>query len=271
MADFWSTDWLTRSPMFAPLRETGALLPDMGWPDTGILDAMADDCGRRVVNANGERIRFVVQDARPARFEDKFEPAAFLRGEVPVRRFSWHDLLNAIVWMTFPTAKAALNARHFHALSRREGSRRSREEDALTLFDEEGVIVLSTDPDLLQMVRDFRWRELFWERRDSVRQKMRFLLFGHALYEKATRPYVGMTGRALLFEVSGAVPALEREALTREADRIAALRIWDSTQLCDGKELSPLPVLGVPGWWQDNEQEGFYANTGYFRPGRTKR
>ena len=35
-----------------------------------------------------------------------------------------------------------------------------------------------------------------------------------------------------------------------------------------GRELSPLPVLGVPGWWDGNEQEEFYDNTGYFRPGR---
>ncbi|MGH9202624.1 MAG: DUF3025 domain-containing protein, partial [Vicinamibacterales bacterium] len=145
MVAFWNTDWLTRSPMFAPLREVGELLPQVGWPDTGILDAMADDCGWRVVNANGVRIRFVAQDARPERFEEKFEPAAFLRGEVAVRRFNWHDVFNALVWMAFPTAKAALNARHFNALSARQGSRRSPEEDALTLFDEDGVIVVSSD------------------------------------------------------------------------------------------------------------------------------
>jgi hypothetical protein len=38
--------------------------------------------------------------------------------------------------------------------------------------------------------------------------------------------------------------------------------------LSHGRELSPLPVLGVPGWWGGNEQENFYENTDYFRPGR---
>ena len=33
-------------------------------------------------------------------------------------------------------------------------------------------------------------------------------------------------------------------------------------------ELAPLPVLGVPGWWPDNEAQGFYDNSDYFRPGR---
>jgi hypothetical protein len=29
-------------------------------------------------------------------------------------------------------------------------------------------------------------------------------------------------------------------------------------------------VLGVPGWWQDNERGDFYENSDYFRPGRKK-
>ena len=34
------------------------------------------------------------------------------------------------------------------------------------------------------------------------------------------------------------------------------------------RELSPLPVLGIPGWWPDNERADFYDNTDYFRSGR---
>ena len=33
--------------------------------------------------------------------------------------------------------------------------------------------------------------------------------------------------------------------------------------------LTPLPVLGVPGWWPDNADPGFYADTSVFRPKRT--
>jgi hypothetical protein len=80
-----------------------------------------------------------------------------------------------------------------------------------------------------------------------------------------------MTGKALLFAVPDRVLELERRALAREGDRIAALHIWDGTQLRDGKAFSPLPVLGVPGWWAENEQESFYDNRTYFRPGRMRR
>lgn len=270
MADFWNIDWLTRSDMFAPLREAGVSLPHIGWPDTAVLNAIADDCDRRIVNASGERIRFVVQEGRPARFEEAFEPGTFLRGEVLVRRFSWHDLYNALVWMTFPTAKAALNARQYAALQSQEAGRRTPEGDALTLFDEDGVVVLSADAGLLQLVRAFGWKELFWRRRDEVRQRMRFAIFGHALYEKAQKPFIGMTGKAILLDVPPGVIALDRRSLLREIDRRVALHLWDPAHFQHGRSLSPLPVLGVPGWWPDNENEAFYDDTGYFRPGRMR-
>jgi Protein of unknown function (DUF3025) len=67
---------------------------------------------------------------------------------VPSRAGSWHDLMNALVWGTFPRAKAALHARQHRAISARipPGARmlppsRTRELDALALLDEGGVIL----------------------------------------------------------------------------------------------------------------------------------
>lgn len=268
MADFWNLDWSASSPMFAPLRELAAHLPEIGWPDVAVLNALADDCGRRVVNANGQRIRFVVQDAKPQAFEERFEPRTYLRGEVMCRRFNWHDLFNALVWLRFPTAKAALNARQFSALSAQADARRSPEGDALTLFDEGGVVVLSSDPELLQLLRAFRWKTLFWERRDAVRTHMRFVVFGHALYEKALASFVGMTAKAILLQVPARTLEFGPEVLLQDADRRTGLFLLRPENLPNGRALSPLPVLGVPGWWPENEQENFYDNSEYFRPGR---
>jgi hypothetical protein len=53
-----------------------------------------------------------------------------------------------------------------------------------------------------------------------------------------------------------------------QTDRLLALYLWDHAHMTTGRELAPLPVLGVPGWWSANEQENFYENTEYFRPGR---
>ena len=267
MADDWNTDWLNRSGMFAPLRALGARLPDIGWPNPALLNALADDAGR-VVNAQGLRVRFVPQAPKSKDFHDGFEPRAFLKGEVQLRPLHWHDLFNALVWMTFPTAKAVINARHYESLSAGKTGDRPPVRDALTLFDEEGVVVLSSDASLLEEMREFRWKELFWKRREEVGKRMRFFLFGHALYHKALDPFVGMTGKAVLLRVPDAFAQLPLNSQITEADRLLAAHIGDRTRLSHGRELSPLPVLGVPGWWGGNEQESFYENTGYFRPGR---
>ena len=69
MADYWNTDWLNGSGMFAPLRAVGGNLPQIGWPDPETLNTLADEAGR-VVNAQGLRVRFVAQAAKSKEFKD---------------------------------------------------------------------------------------------------------------------------------------------------------------------------------------------------------
>lgn len=292
MADYWRTDWLNSSALFAPLRAVGAGLPEIGWPDTELLNALAGEAGR-VVNAQGQRVRFVAQAPKSRDWREDFEPRAFLRGEVQVRALDWHDLFNALVWMTFPATKAVINARHYELLAEllagelssgpssgapfsgeawpartraRQRAPRSPARDALTLFDEDGVVVMSSDAELLQLIRDFRWKDLFWKRRGELAQRMRFCVFGHALYHKAMHPFIGMTGKALLLEVPQELLGLPLQ-LAR-IDRLLAAHAWDRARMTYGREFAPLPVLGIPGWHVANEQESFYDNASYFRPGR---
>ncbi len=268
MADFWNTGWLTR-PMFAPLQAVGARLPHIGWPDVAVLNALAQEAGR-VVNAQGQQVRFVSQAAGVRVSGVAFEERIYLRGEVQVRPLDWHDLFNALAWMTFPTAKAVINARHFEGLEA-DRTRRTPERDALTLFDEDGIVVLASDPQLLQLIRDFRWKEVFWEHREAARTALRFMPFGHALYHKALDPFVGMTARGILLQVPSALLDRPLQAQVPEIDRLLALHLWNRENLRQGRDLAPVPVLGVPGWWPDNEHESFYDNVEYFRPGRLRR
>jgi hypothetical protein len=132
-------------------------------------------------------------------------------------------------------------------------------------------VVLCADPTLSELLRGFAWKELFWQRRADVRRAMRFIVLGHALYEKALAPFVGMTGKALLFDVEAAVLAREPVRLLADADRLTALHVLDPARMLQPAELAPLPVLGVPGWWPENETASFYDNADYFRPGRSRR
>ncbi|HKQ25910.1 MAG TPA: DUF3025 domain-containing protein [Burkholderiales bacterium] len=268
MPDIWNTDWLTRGEMFVPLRPVAAGLPAIGWPDLDLLNALAEGQGRRIVNAQGLRVRFVPQAPKSKSFEAAFEPRTYLKGEVQVRAFDWHDLFNALVWMTFPATKAVINARHYESMAAAARGNRPPLRDALTLFDEDGVAVVSTDAELLDLVRGFRWKELFWQRRDAVEARMCFCVFGHAFFSKALRPFVGLTGKAVLLQVPGALLEMAKAAQLAELDRLLATHIRNRERFCHGRELFPLPVLGVPGWWSGNEREEFYDDTAYFRPGR---
>ncbi len=269
MADFWNVDWVSRSGMFAPLYAVAQQLPEIGWPNVELLNNVADGCGRRIVNARGQRIRFVEQLSAPMRFEDSFEPRAYLSGEVMVRPLNWHDLFNALVWMTFPTGKAVLNERHYAELTSRTDNQRAATGDALTMFDEDGLVVLSSDGELLDLLRAFRWKQLFWERREVIRDRARFLIFGHAMYDKARTPFVGMTAKALLFSVPEETLRLPALDLNAAVDQLVGVHARGLDTLAHGRVLAPLPVLGVPGWWPQNENSCFYDNTAYFRPGRS--
>jgi hypothetical protein len=257
--------------MFDPLRPLAERLPQLGWPNTEILNEIADETGRRMVNARGQRVRFVTAGTPGSERELGFEQRTYATGEVLVRPVNWHDLFNAMVWMLFPTAKAVLNSRHQLALEAETGGNRSPARDALTHFDEDGVVVLSADPALSELLQGFAWTELFWRRREDVLRAMRFVTFGHALYEKALAPFVGMTGKALIFAVDAAVLAGDATSLHRHVDRLTALHLTDPEHLRVPRALAPLPVLGVPGWHRENEEESFYLNTDYFRPGRSQR
>lgn len=260
----WDAGFCDRSPLFDPLRCVAERLRGPHWPTLDKLQWLASEAPA-LEAASGMPLGIVRQDRS---WSLGYEARVYLHGELEVRTGDWHDLLNVLVWRIFPLAKAALNKAHYEALPEARDGRRGPRRDALTLFDECGVIVAAADPSLLDAVREFRWHELFWTRRTRVQEGMRCVVFGHGLYEKALAPYIGLTGQALLLEVDEAALALPLSRLIETLDRQVAARVADLESPVTA--LSPLPVLGVPGWWRDNEQEAFYANERYFRPGRAR-
>jgi hypothetical protein len=259
---------VARTPLFAPLRDLLAQLP-AGWPSLVQLQQLADSQPCPPRNARGERIVFVPPPGDAA-IRAGYEARVFRSGQVEVRPHDAHDLFNALVWLAFPLTKAALNRRHHAALSvESPKGNRGAVRDALTVFDESGIIVAASEPGLLQLLRDFQWQALFVQHRDRVRAAMHCAIFGHALYEKALTPYIGMTGHALLVEVDAAFHALPPAEQRRKLDRKVSGEV--EAALSATRDLAPLPVLGVPGWWPANERPEFYEDSGYFRPGRRVR
>ncbi len=267
----WNPAALLQSPLFAPLHPVLARLEGGGFPALSDCNALLAACQPAISVQGGLPLRFVAQEQSKLPFEAQYEPRCYLRGEVQMRGKVWHDLLNALVWLTFPKAKVAINARHYQALTNASNipeGKRGAVRDMATLFDESGVVVVCADAELDNLLRDFQWKELFWWRRGQVSAAMGFYVFGHGLYEKALQPYIGMTGQGLLLAVAQeffAWPLPRRLAYLD--DRIA--EYLNAPQHCrNTRELSPVPLLGVPGWSADNDCETYYDNTRYFRCGR---
>ena len=270
----WNKETLLHSPLFAPLHPLLTEIRSNGLPT--LQDCNALLAAQPLTVQCGIALRFVTQTVGKQAFEAQYEPRCYLKGEVQMRENNWHDLFNALVWLTFPKSKAILNARHYHALTNIiESPTRSEREavrDANTLLDESGVIIVYSDThagdELASLLRHFKWKELFWQRREQVGTIMGFYLFGHGLYEKALEPYVGMTGQGLLLAVESAFFSWPLKQQLAHLDSLLTNHLA-APELCrHTRDLSPLPLLGVPGWAVGNHDKTYYDNTHYFRPGR---
>lgn len=246
-------------PAFAPYRvlidalELARALPSPSPDCLGALNAQAAALG--TCNARGLPLRFFAPDGRLSARD--YETHILQTGQVPTRADTWHDVLNALVWLRFPRFKAALNAAHGVAIAGEAGPTRGRRRDALTVLDESGVWVISHDPALPALLAERAWHSLFWEARSRVETEMHFVVVGHALLEKALAPYPAMTGKCLTLIAESLDPDAADELSVR------ALAGIDSP-----RQLAPLPVQGIPGWDAANDNAAYYANRDIFRPAR---
>lgn len=248
------------SPLFWPLAPWLAQLP--GRPDAEAIARLAERHPRTA--GNGRNLRFVPPRADGLAYECR----VWETGHVETRPDNWHDFFNAIVWFAFPETKQAITAAHVNAMQA-PGERRSPMRDALTHFDECGIAVLASNAELLDLLRNFRWKELFVERRSALRDAMRFIVFGHATYEALLAPFRGLTAKAMLLPCDADTLALPDAALTAEADRKIAENIA-AGRYTRPRDFQPLPLLGIPGVVQDNEDPLYYDDPWQFRPGRRK-
>jgi hypothetical protein len=254
------------APIFAPLAPALARLPAERWPTLEELTELA----RGAETARGKALRFVKPRERNDRERRYYEQHIAETGEVETRE-NWHDLFNALAWITYPQAKARINAQHAAILGEggeAEARKRSPERDALTLFDEGGVIVASSSAGLLRHVVDFEWKALFWERREEVGEKMRFFVFGHACYEQALQPYIGMVAKTIFAPVSEFFFMLGLDSQLEEVDRLVASHFASRARFASPKSMAPMPVLGVPGWHFAAQDEAFYDDPDHFRSKR---
>ena len=251
-------------PIFAPCAKLLAALPRDRWPTHAELTALA----RGIETGRGMPLHFVPPRTQREGEHRPYEERIAATGEVETRPENWHDLFNALAWIAFPRAKAAINRAHAALLAERgpaESRKRSPERDALTLFDESGVVVASSSPALTRLIVDHEWKELFWVRRAELERHVRFFALGHALLEKALDPYLGIVAKTVFIPVSDGFAALGSDAQVAAVDGLLAAHFSDPANFPSPKSMAPMPVLGIPGWHPGTAAESFYDDPDHFR------
>lgn len=258
----WNANIDIYRPCWDGYRELLARLDGASFPDAVRLNALLPP---GAVSGSNAPLRFVPAGALKG---VAYERHIFETGQVPTRERNWHDLFNALAWCRWPRIKAAMNAMHYRHLGEhgpKRGSGRGTGRDALTLLDESGALVIARNRQVLEALARRDWQPAFRQLRGARGADVRVVLCGHALLEKSRAPYKSMTAHALLLQVD--TMPLRGEALLRLIDAKLADRL-SAAELCTAPaDLAPLPLAGIPGWWQAAPQDGaFYADIAVFRP-----
>jgi hypothetical protein len=212
-------------------------------------------------------LRFVPQEALPE--GQAYEQFIGATGCVPTRD-NLHDFFNALVWLTFPRIKQQLNALQSAQIALAGvGKSRGPARDAATIFDENSALLVVRDSldagALVAALRGHRWTEAFCQRRQTFGEDAQVWLFGHALMEKLVAPRKAITAHSRVVVAGDDYFTLTPEARRVWIDAHVASALASEPLSTAG--FTPLPVLGVPGWWPQQD-DAFYADTSVFRPKR---
>ena len=244
----WSAPWLE------PYAGVGrAVSAHSDWRRSLNEKAAAAD----VCNCKALRLVFCEPDVA----DEPYETGIARTGRVPTRA-NLHDFFNALTFLRFPEAKARLNQLQSAAMVRDGvGAVRGSVRDAATLIDENGVLVVTERADIVKALRAHDWAWLFKDSRAAWPTEVGVIVFGHALLQKLVQPYKAITAHAVHVALPPVSPI-------QRIDRQMAATLDE--RLSSG-DLMPLPVLGIPGWWTQNENPDFYSDHAVFRPAKMRR
>lgn len=223
-------------------------------------------------------LTFVSQNALPE--GEAYESFIATTGNIPTRD-NLHDLFNGSIWLTFPKTKALLNYYHMLEIARQGvGETRGRVRDTITVFDENGAILVTADPSIGEALIDFDWQASLVVPRDkwdnptqvSKQSQAAVYIFGHALLEQLIQPRKPLCAHSIVINVSQDFFALSlSERMIYLDDRVAAhMDELLSQDEVTPRKLAPLPILGVPHFWAANANPEFYDDSYVFRSGRRR-
>lgn len=185
-------------------------------------------------------------------------------GQIPTRDLA-HDWYNGLVWLRFAQAKRWINRSHIEDACRQSvpsSNGRSRLRDALTLFDENGALLITTEASIRDALLDQDWQTLFVNGRAHWNGRARLMVFGHGLLDSFHKPHRGLCAKA--------IPVL-LPTLDVSDDTLPVLLDAVVNEIKDPANFSPIPVMGVPGWFAASNQPGYYDDRSVYRAKPTPR
>lgn len=242
-------DW--QAAWFAPYATAGSTITQRVASGLPTFAALNQHVESLTVSTAKPAVQFVAQSDLPP--DVAYESYIYDSKQCPTRD-GLHDFFNGLCWIQFPQTKKRLNqlqARHIAQDG--IGHVRGPVRDALTLFDENAAFLCAPDR-LWAALLAKDWQRLFVAE-CQLWQDARLVLFGHALLEKLVSPRKGITAHVYRVrpETDSIVDLDEFVSRDLGAEKIAA------------KPFAHLPVLGVPGWWPDNQDPAFYDDKSVFR------
>lgn len=229
------------------------------------INQLAQDAS--LTNQRNLPLQFVPQSELPA--QTAYESHIAATGQVPTRE-NLHDFFNALVWLSFPLIKRELNALQAAQIADNGIKQtRGKARDAATIFDENAAFLVAQNTEegrrLVEQLQHHEWQVAFLTQRALFGTQAEVWCFGHALMEKLVQPYKSITAHAMVVFTEADFFAFNDDTKRLWLDQHIAQRL--SKRSLSTSDFTPLPVAGVPGWWQEQDTS-FYADESVFRAKR---
>ena len=268
--DEWLPGFFLDQPIFRDISALASTFSEyVAWPELKDFNHLLSISAGPLQSGNSKNLKFIKQSLKPATLDQSYEIRIHQSGEILTRQNNWHDFFQVMIWCTYPQTKKLINAMHFSAIMERSNKKdfssiRSPIENTLTLFDECGAVIVSSNPEYFEMIKNHQWKKLFVTSRNAFNHEIKCFIFGHAMLEKALNPYSGMTVHSILIKVDNSFFSKKDTDQRNKIDEIACQYFRKNKQPLT-KNLQPFPVLGVPEWHPLNNAEEYYNDETYFR------
>ncbi|MFT4652651.1 MAG: hypothetical protein ACI82S_000285 [Patiriisocius sp.] len=228
------------------------------------------DCLNQIITGLHDRPPICFTDYKEFENDSRYyEQIIYELNKVPTRR-NWHDFFNGLIWSQFPNTKQYFNTRHIEQIQiSGDAKKRTSVRDKLTHFDECGLVLFTNSFEVQAQLKEHEWTTLFVDNATKWHSSILPVIFGHALWEMLLDPFIGLTAKVTVIEVSNSImtqlaASKDKRCLYATCDSLLLEHICKNQLMEAQRPWLPLPLLGIPNWSPIEQSDLFYSNKSYF-------